>query len=172
MELKNLVDDKFFLPRLMRLQECLCEELEKAGGPGLCFCGLTPVGRPPLGLMDCSSGECGVAWVSPVSLFPYGTFPAPADGLRSSCATPMAMRVQLGVARCHPRPRRGNATIDAQDSFEAVRLYLSDMAAVKRALQCCFTSTPGKDYIVSLESWEPLEPESNASGGSWTAVIG
>lgn len=173
MELRDLVDEKFFLPRLMALQECLCAELEKAKGPGLCFCGLAPAGRPPLGLMNCAKGACGVAWVSPVAAFPYTQFPAQADGLALPvrCAVPMAMSVQVGVARCYPKPRPGMATIDPQDSFEATRLYMSDMAAVKRALVCCFPEVD-RDFQIAVGAWEPLAVEASASGGSWTAVIG
>ena len=173
MALTELIEEKFFLPRLMRLQECLCEELEKAGGPSLCFCGLVPAGRPPLGLMQCGDNKpCGVAWVAPVGAYPVGVFPAPADPASTPCNGPLAMRVQVGIARCHPRPRRGQSTLDPQDTFEAVRLYMSDMAAAKRAILCCFGKTDGKDYDVALESWEPMDPEASASGGIWTAVIG
>lgn len=173
MELTDLVDEKFFLPRLMALQECLCDELEKAKGPGLCFCGLVPAGRPPLGLMNCASGSCGVAWVAPVGAFPYQIFPQATDlgTTRTQCAMPMAMTVQLGVARCLPRPKQGSTMPDAQDMFDATRLYLSDMAAVRRALSCCFPAAD-KDYQAALQSWEPLDPSASASGGVWTAVIG
>ena len=173
MELTNLVDDKFFLPRLMRLQECLCEELEKAGGPSLCFCGLVPASRPPLALMDCGKeAGCGVAWVAPVTAFPASSFPVPDEDGAFACASPMAMTVEVGIARCHPRPRRGNATLDPQDTFEAVRLYMSDMAAARRAILCCFARTPEEEYQASLTSWAPMDPEAGVSGGSWTAVIG
>lgn len=169
----DLIDETFFLPRLMRLQECVCEELEKAGGPSLCFCGLVPAGRPPLGLMDCRDTKaCGVAWVAPTTVFSSTSFPLP-DEDALACNAPLAMGVQIGVARCHPRPGRGKATLDPQDTFEAVRLYMSDMAAVKRALLCCFPKSGGNvEYLSSATSWEPIDPEADASGGVWTGVIG
>lgn len=171
MDLSGLVDEKFFMPRLMALADCLCDELAKAGGPSLCFCGLVPAGRPPLGLMNCASGDCGVAWISPIGTFPYSIFPQQAEPTASKCAIPLAMRVQIGVARCFPRPRTGKTQPDPQDTFDAMRLYLSDMAALKRAALCCFPEG-NRDWMVALESWEPIEPQGSASGGVWTAVIG
>ena len=171
MDLTALVDEKVFLPRLMALQECLCAELEKAGGPAPCFCGLVPAGRPPLGVMNCAKGDCGVAWVSPVNVFPYGVFPMQNEGAVTKCASPMAMRVQIGVARCHPKVPQGRTSLDPQQAFDATRLYLSDMAAAKRALLCCFPQG-NRDYQVALESWEPLPAEAGVAGGIWSAVIG
>lgn len=169
----DLIDETYFLPRLIALQECVCSELEKAGaGSSLCFCGIVPAGRPPIGLMDCGPGKsCGVAWVAPANVFPYTVFPQPATAPIARCSQPMAMQVQIGVARCHPRPPQGKGTLDPQDTFNATRLYLSDMAAVKRAILCCFPKRDG-DYQATIQSWEPMPAEASVSGGIWTAVIG
>ena len=171
MEVNGLVEEQFFFPRMMALTKCVKAELLAAGGPGLCFSGLVPAGRPPLGVMNCGTTGCGgVAWVAPVTAYPVGVFPSEGE-VAERCVTPMAMTVQVGVARCHPRPRQGMTTVDEQDAFEAARLYMSDMAAVKRAILCCFPKD-NPNYQVALGTWEPLPPEASASGGSWTAYIG
>lgn len=161
--------DAKFLPALMALKECLCNELAASGGPAPCFCGLVPAGQPPLGILDCGKGDCGVAWVAPVTVFPSSTFPSPDDGF-VACASPLAMSINVGVARCHPRPARGSAQADVQDYFEASALYLSDMQAMRRALLCCAKQSP--DLDISLGSWEAIEPSGGISGGVWNAVIG
>ena len=170
MNLPDLRDDTVFFPMLQAVQECLCAELAAAGGPKLCFCGLT-IGQPPFGLMDCGTQGCGIAWVSPVSSYPSSNFPTPSDAsLATNCGTRLVMQIQVGVARCAPRPQGRATTVDPQDSFDAMRLYLSDMQAAKRALLCCF----GKDsnVTVALENWTPIEPSGGVSGGIWVAYIG
>ena len=97
-ELPDLVDDPIFWPTLQRLQECLCAELAKANGPALCYCGMMVGDIMPLDLMDCSAKACGVAWVRPMQAFPSLEFPAPAEF--AECAAPLAMPVEIGVARC------------------------------------------------------------------------
>ena len=143
--LEDLRDEARFFPALQRLQECLCSELEKAGGPDLCFCGLTPAGSPPIGIMDCNAKTCGVAWVTPTTIFPTDTFPIPDELQISPCTSQIALSFEIGVARCYPRPQGREAQADPQAYFDALRLYLSDMAAVRRAIICCF----GKDKAVS-----------------------
>jgi hypothetical protein len=173
MDLSGLTDEKRFFPMLARLQECLCKELAEAGGPSLCYCGLmVGTSPPPFGLMDCSKGDCGVAWVRPMLAYPSTAFPAQdADGgNQRACAGPLAMQVEAGVARCAPRAQGRSAQPDPQDVFDAARLYMSDMAAVRRAIACCF----GKDRDVqfSMGQWSPLAVSAGSAGGYWTFWIG
>lgn len=168
--LPDLVEDRVFQPILGEVLTAVRTELEAAGGPGLCFCGIVPAGRPPLGVMDCESKLCGVAWISPASAFPSTAFPAPdEEGMPVPCQTGMAMDLQIGVARCMPRPGRGEARVSEQTYFETTRLILSDMAAVRRALLCTFGAR--RDRRVMLRTWEPIEPEGGATGGVWTVSV-
>lgn len=177
MSLENLVDDTTFFPVLQALKECLCEELGKAGGPSLCFCGLS-VGQPPFGLMDCKDGKaCGIAWVSPVTAFPSLTFPAAVEpGTQGvGCGTRLVMQVEVGVARCAPRAPQRGTTYDPQDTFDKTRLYMSDMQAARRAILCCLPLVRldgGRKPDVAIEAWSPIDVASGASGGTWTAYIG
>lgn len=171
----DLVDETFFFPRLQSLVECLREELESARGPQLCYCGLWVSTAAPTGLMSCSGGEgCGVAWVRPVTAYPSDSFPEPTGGVETSCASPMVMQVEIGVARCYPRPQGRDVIVDPQQMFDATRLYMSDMRAAKRALICCLPGrAPGGEvYQTALDSWNPLDPTGGVSGGAWSGWIG
>lgn len=170
----GFADDDFFFPRLTALAECLTAELEKQGGPPLCYSGLM-IGQQnfPLGLVD-QTNNLGVAWVRPVITFPSATFPLPDDPsvtARTSCKSRLAMEIEIGVARCAPAASGRAAYVDPQDIFEATRLYMADMQAMKRALLCCY-KPQDKDRLVATGAWTPLEAMGRVSGGSWQAWIG
>lgn len=170
MALNLLLPEQKFMPALMALKECLCEELAATGAPEPCFCGVVPAGTPPFGVLDCSKNACGVAWVSPVATFPSRNFPEPDETGIIPCNSPLAMSISVGVARCHPRPDGRQAQADPQAYFESTMLYLSDMAAMRRAILCC--TKQNRDLQVSLGTWEAIEPVGGVSGGIWSAVIG
>lgn len=164
----DLVEDRVMFPVLQRLQECLCAELEKAGGPGLCYCGLMIGDIMPLELMDCGSTGCGgVAWVRPMQAFPSTEFPAPDES--PSCVAVLAMPIEIGVARCYPQadPRK---RMDPQAMFEAARLYMSDMQAIRRAVRCCLAD---ESFYGShaMGTWEPIQAQGGVSGGTWTVTV-
>jgi len=175
----DLVDDPFF-EVLARLPECLCDELTKAGGPTLCYCGLwVGTDMPPLGYMDCEGGKpCGAAWVRLDSSFPSAQFPVPdidTGPVAATCAAPLAYQVEIGVARCAPRPKGRDLFPDAQAMFEAQRLYMSDLRAMKQAVLCCFPREVqkdlGKKIAVALGTYVPLPNMSGISGGTWSAFL-
>lgn len=168
----KLVDDPTFFPILQRVVDCVCTALAEAGGPGFCFCGpWIGSGPPPLGLMNCEGGDCGVAWVRPVRRFPSTAFPSPdfETGI-SDGASPHALELEVGVARCYPRAPGRQAFPDPQAVFDAVRLIMSDMHAVKQALLCCFPRSE-RERRLSLGEWTPLEQAAGASGGTWTVTV-
>ena len=166
--LADLREDKELFPTLQRLQECLCAELEAAKGPALCYCGLMVGDIMPLELMDCERGNCGVAWVRPVQAFPSTVFPDPDVG-DGSCESPLAMTIEVGVARCYPTARDRNG-LDPQQFFEAARLYMSDLQAARRAIQCCLESERF-DGSHSVDAWEPIPAEGGVSGGIWMVTV-
>lgn len=167
--LEDLVDDKRFWPVLKTALTCLTDELDKAKGPARCYTGLIIGDQMPLGLMNCTDGGCGVAWVRPVTAFPSLTFPNPAEF--APCGAPMAMTIEIGVARCYPRPTGKNIYPDPQAMFDATRLYMSDRAAMERAI-CCVGREMGSDFQVSKNAWLPITPGNGASGGTWTFSVG
>lgn len=165
--LPNLVEDNVFFPVLQRLQECLCAELAKANGPALCYCGMMVGDIMPLDLMNCATGNCGVAWVRPVVVFASSDFPAPDEA--SSCVATLAMSLEIGVARCYPMAN-SRQSLDPQAMFEAQRLYLSDMQAIRRAVKCCLADRSYQGSHVMGE-WSPIPADGGVSGGFWTLSI-
>lgn len=81
------------------------------------------------------------------------------------------MEVEIGVARCAPRAAGKDMYPDPQHVFEAMRLYMADLAAVKRAVLCCFPEKEPK-ALVAIGAWQPLEAAGGISGGTWQAWIG
>lgn len=170
----DLVDDPIF-EVISRLSDCLCTELAAAKGPGLCYCGMWVGAQPPpLGLTDgCNDG---VAWVRLVTAYPSAVFPQPDDGL-TTCVTPIAYEVEIGVARPAPRAEGRAMFPDKQALFDAQRLYASDMRAARRALLCCLPQqqakvVPRRDIVVRLGAFQPLENAAGKSGGMWQGFIG
>lgn len=166
--LTDLVEENRFFPILANLLECLRNELAEAKGPDPCFIGLTPAGRPPLGMLTCGGEKDGVAWVSPVMVFPSTDFPTPDEG-QLGTGSPLAIEIEMGVARSYPAPVGRDAQADPQAYFDTTRLYLSDMAAMRRAIQCCFKAGLGGSLPpdLSLGAWTPIEAEARAGGGTW-----
>jgi hypothetical protein len=174
----DLVDDKEF-QTIARLVDCLRSELRAANGPELCYIGLQIGDRPAfLGLADCKGDKpCGVAWVRLVGIYPSASFPLPDDGsIAANCASPMAYEVEIGVGRCAPRPEGRSMYPDEGAVFNALRLYMSDSRAMKRALMCCLPVEVKKrdqrDIRVMIGNWTPLEQGAGMSGGTWNGWIG
>jgi len=171
----ELVDDPIF-EVIARLSDCLCSELAAAKGPGLCYCGLWVGAQPPPLGIGGEGCDTGVAWVRLVTAYPSPVFPLPDDGV-STCATPIAYEVEIGVARPAPRAEARAMFPDKQALFDAQRLYASDMHAAKRALLCCLPkvqagATPRRDILVRLGAFQPLENAAGKSGGMWQGFIG
>lgn len=166
--LPDLVEDRIMWPVMRRLQECLCAELGKAGGPSLCYCGMMVGDMMPLDLMECGPNGCGgVAWIRPMQAFASTQFPAPDE--EPTCTSPLAMPFEIGVARCYPQVH-GRGRMDPQAMFEAARLYLSDMQAMRRAVRCCLADDSFQGSY-ALGTWEPIEANGGVSGGTWTVTI-
>lgn len=164
-------NDNPLFAKLSALNDCLTKELEELRGPGFCYQGLM-VGdqTAPLGLVD-TGRNLGVSWVRPVSSFASTSFPLPDEPtIRAACKGALAMEVEIGVARCLPVARDRNTHPDPQDVFEASRLYLADMAAMRRAVLCCYKIL--NPERTALGTWSPLEAAARVSGSTWQAWIG
>jgi len=174
----DLVDETRLFTALSLLTECLDSELIAANGPNRCWHGMWPgQAYPSFGsLMACTS-DCGVSWVQVMSLYPSAQFPLPDQAQATRCASPMAMEVRLGVARCLPRARDREANPDPQVTFDSIRLSMSDERAMKRAVLCCLperakTNADMRSLDVSLGAWTPIELGAGVTGGTWRAYIG
>lgn len=149
-----LTEEKVIYPTMIELAACLCTELAAAGGPELCYCG--PVtGEVSL---DYCGGSCdgegcgGQAWVRFVDAFPSSEFPSASVSL-ANCKVPLAFNIEVGVARCAPSGEAnavsGFVGPTLEQNVEALRIQMSDLAAMRRAIQCCFGNSDA-DYIMGI----------------------
>jgi hypothetical protein len=169
----TLVEDKVAYPTLIRLAACLCLELEAAGGPALCYCG--PVAGEVA--LDFCGGNCGdegcggQAWVRFMDIFPSTNFPSP-DNALANCKAPLAFNMEVGIARCAPVGTSGpNGYLPPtmEQNVEAIRLQLADVAALRRAVQCCFAQGD-TDYIMGAYSQLSVN-NGGCLGGTFNVVV-
>lgn len=167
--LPNLVEETRFWPILQDALTCLTDALDARGGPERCYTGFMIGDQAgPLGVA--ASCKSGVAWVRPVQGYPSDLFPQPAEG-SGRCNVPDAMVVELGVARMAPRAQGKDMHPDPQEMFNALRLYLSDMAAMREAI-CCVQAKHHNVNDVSRTAWDPLPTGAGISGGIYTFTVG
>ena len=147
-----LREDTSIYPLLIELASCLCQQMGALDGPELCYCGVV---TGPVSLDFCGGGcdgdGCGgQAWVRLIEAFPSSTFPT-ADGIMSNCNSPWAYAVEIGVARCAPQGEvsavNGYTPPLLAEQVESLRLQTADLAALRRAIQCCFGKTD-RDYMI------------------------
>lgn len=168
-----LREDTLAYPTLIRLSACLCQELEAAGGPELCYCG------PTAGeiVLDYCGGGCadqgcgGQAWVRFVDAYPSSVFPS-ADQALANCKSPFAYSLEIGVVRCAPLGKSGPGGFEPPtlgENVDAVRLQLADVAAMRRAIQCCF-ATGDTDYVMGPYTQVSVNG-GGCLGGTFSAVV-
>lgn len=163
-----LVEDVLVYPVLARLTECLCTELEKSGLAAACRCLLVPGSGPTLDFCGagCDGGCPGEAWVRLLRAFPSANFPSQ-DSL-ASCVTLLAFELEVGVGRCLPvGDGQGNPPED-QETFQAARLQLADMAAMRRAILCCFA---GSEIDHVLGGYEPNLAMGGCLVSTWSVTV-
>lgn len=169
-----LVEDRVAYPTLVELSACLCTEMQNLDGPELCYCG--PMAGP-LVLDHCGGDSCdgsgcgGQAWVRFVDAFPSNIFPAQ-DNTLTNCKSPLAYTLEVGVARCAPMGEsgvNGYTPPSLNDQLEAARLQLADMAAMRRAIQCCF-GKGDRDYVMLAYDQTQVNG-GGCLGGTFTVVV-
>lgn len=164
-------EDPYALPVMLALVECLRKELKAAGGPGLCDIGVVQGLFPPLDVScgdedDAYETHCGGrGWVRLRRTFPSDTLPAQATD--ATFAVALAVEIEVGVARCvhvFGDPQGNPPT--PEDALADTQLVLSDMAAMYRALRCCF-GTDDREFIIG--GYEPIGG-GGVGGGTWTVT--
>lgn len=160
-------EDTLIYPIMVGMSACLCTELENSGLPEPCFCGLVP-GQDAV--TDCScgnGGKCGSAWVRLIEAFPSTNFPDP-DIDQATCSSLLVFRLEVGIARCvEVMDERGNAPTMAEQ-LSAVRTQMADMAAMRRAIQCCMADLD-TEYV--LGTYQPTSLLGGCGGGTWDVLI-
>lgn len=158
-------DDTKIYPILAELSACLCNAL---GATTPCFCGIIVGSEIPLEyatLDGCDS--CGIAYVRLVNAFPSVDFPDPDD--RAQCTTIMAYTVAVGVVRCFVDTDDDGDPVPQEDIADMSRLMLSDMAKIRRTIQCCFGSSfEDVDYVVG--TYTPVEGD-GVRGGEQLLIV-
>ncbi len=165
-------EDTAIYPKMIELSACLCEEITASGLPEPCSCG------PMIGSLvldycgTCKDGSCGgQAWVRLVQAFPSTDFPNQLTDLRN-CNAPLAFELEIGVARCKPIGTasgvRGYVPPTNEQNIEALRLQTADIAAMRRAVMCCF-GADDTDYI--LGSYTPFPTVGDCLGGTFNVYV-
>jgi hypothetical protein len=54
--------------------------------------------------------------------------------------------------------------------FNAARLYMSDLRAMRRAIMCC--AKQERERVFSLGDWSPIPAQGGVSGGIWSVTVG
>ena len=139
-------DDVLIYPILSDLAGCLCAEYT-SNGEGLCFCGIEPATGVPIDVGECGGQACAAASVRLVRVFPSTVFPDP-DSV-ATCATLLAAEVFVTVYRCVPAGGDdGSNPTDEQYAHWALQQF-ADMAAMRRAIACCFRGSHSDvDYLL------------------------
>jgi len=161
-----LIEDVLIYPRLVELAGCLCEEIERSGlfaGQELCFCGLAFGDLVPIDLLEKKGVGSGVAWVRLNQAYPSAEFPIPDQGT-GTCATLLAYEIEIAIARCIPLLDRNGKPPTVAQSLEAARLQMADMAAMRRAVECCFGNS---DTDYTLVQYTPIPVSGAVGGGVW-----
>lgn len=161
-------EDTIVYPTMIKIAACLETELTKAGLPQLCFLGIMPGNQVALDFCDgCGThGQCGQAWVRLVTAYPSSSFPNPDNTARVN--VDLAYVLEVAVMRCAPKPDSQGNPPGVADMLESTRLQMADMAAIRRALECCLKDVE-VDY--SLGSYSAYGPQGGCVGGSWTITL-
>jgi hypothetical protein len=160
-------DDTLIYPILSDLAYCLCQEYTTAG-EGLCFCGIEPATGVPIDVGDCGGGSCAAASVRLARVFPSTAFPVAETN--ATCATLLAAEVFVTVYRCVPAGHDdGSNPTDDEYAHWALQQF-ADMAAMRRAIACCFRGNhQDVDYV--LGEYTPLNPLGGIGGGQWRLLM-
>ena len=150
--------------RLSALADCLCAELEKAGTPNLCFCGVLPGEVASADYMGGCGDKNGMAWVRLKNMYP-STSVGTANVTVGNCDKEIGFDVEMGVMRVYSvGDSRGNPPT-AKQSLDAAAMQIMDAETMLKAINCC-DAISSRDYIVGL--YEPAGPEGGIVGGMWT----
>jgi hypothetical protein len=165
-------EDTIIYPSMISLVACLCAEITESGLPEPCSCG------PMMGILTldyctaCDDGKCGgQAWVRLIRAFPSIEFPVPMLDLQN-CTAPLAYELEIGIVRCKPVGKasgvRGYTPPSLEQNVGALRLQAADIAAMRRAVLCCF-GEGDTDYI--LGTYQPLPIDGDCLGGTFNIFV-
>lgn len=166
-------EDTSVYPTMVQLKDCLCLELQKSELGTPCFCDIMPGTSDGFIDVECDGevegcdgcGGCGgSAWVRLVQVFPSSRLPEQEVGLGGG--TFLAAQLEVGVARCITVVDSDGTAPDAVTQHMDTRALLADMAAMRRAISCCFRGRDNEEDWM-LGAYTPLPGLGGVGGGSW-----
>jgi len=149
---------------LVRLRECVCEELKETLAGPVCRCSLV---HSEVEILDgcncaCPDGATGRAMLRVVTIDAVSA----QSGVFVPCPSAWQATIEIDVTRC-VLDCKAEIPDDAVLETEALHA-LSDYAALKRAIICC--AKQGK-YKPEAINWRPLGPDGCCYGGAMTLQV-
>ncbi|QUE25328.1 hypothetical protein SEA_FIZZLES_32 [Microbacterium phage Fizzles] len=165
----NIEEDLRIYPILAELRECLRIAL---GDGAPCFVGIL-VGDdiPSEYVGDCEDdGEpsCGAAYVRVTGAYPTDRFPEPVQ--YPTCNMAMAYNISVGILRCTSVGEEDGGPIYPPELEQVTLRSLSDMKAIRYAIQCCFQNAFPKVKTL-MGTFTPLPSEGGVVGGEWPITV-
>lgn len=163
----ELREDTQIWPLLLDLTECLCAELEASGLTAKCRCIPIPGDGPVLdfcgeGCDGDGDGCSGQAWVRLVQAYP--AFAPGVPALEANSRAPLGFNVEIGVARCFVWNSEDDSVI-----LDGARKQMADMAAMRRAIVCCFKKNE-RDHV--LGAYTPMDADGGCLWSVWDLAVG
>lgn len=160
---KVLADDTSIYPILLELRDCLRSQY-----PANELCQVSVLVGDSISAD--AVGECGALGYVQLALgFPSEqSFPQP-DVIRTLDSL-KGYSVFMGVMRTGPTGDED--TPPSQEEWdEYSRLVLADMAAMNRAIRCCFAGDKFDDAVMEIQTYTPQSLEGGVGGGEWAFVV-
>lgn len=162
----EIESDRRIYPMLVELNACLCAEL---GDASPCFCGILMGADVPVEYAgQCEDENCGAAYVRVVNSYPSVDFPEP--DVSASCNSVMAYSLAVGVLRCVSLGDDDGTPPSPEEMNELTLQMLSDMQAIRRAIQCCLGSN-FEDLEYVLGAYTPLPMQGGVAGGETLLTV-
>lgn len=169
-----LVEDFLIYPKMVQIAGCLCSELE-AAGISTCFCGVLPGGEAVLDFCGGEDGGCdaagcgGQAWVRLTQAYPSTSFPDP-DVVASNCNGGITFELEVGFSHCAPMPDSDGTPPTVGEQLEAVRIQMAGMAAMRRAISCCWGNRDDEPEFL-LGAYTPQPVSGGCISATWSVLV-
>lgn len=145
---------------LEALAACLCAQIDEAGSPPPCFCGVMPGVDIAIDLMNSCDDRCGIAFVNVTAVYPSNEVGI-ANLTPGNCGSGIGFDINLGIFRCFPI-EVGGIMPPPEELLEITRQQMLDQATINKAINCCDWIS-GKDFVVG--QYTPQGPAGGAIGG-------
>lgn len=126
---------------LTAISNCWCDVLADTilGAPAQCCLTTYP------NVVSCCDGQ---AWVRVTGAYPSKIFPIPYTTPDKCRVDNWALQVEIGVARCAPKPCAVTGPICCVEDAVAVQGQISDFEAMRRLWSCCLSVVAQDEIIV------------------------